>query len=140
MWYYLCVDQPATKLMSPASAPVNAFDLVIFGGTGDLARRKLLPALLHRFADGQIAEGSRIIAIARDPLPAADYRARLRSELRDVLGAGGAKQLDAFLELVDYRALDATQDAGWASLAALLKQRDGNEHVFLDDLCAINSI
>src|ERR1700751_968318 len=115
--------------MSPASAPVNAFDLVIFGGTGDLARRKLLPALLHRFADGQIAEGSRIIAIARDPLPVAEYRNRLRSELVDVLGAGGAKQLDAFLELVDYRAVDATQDAGWADLAALLKQRDKNEHV-----------
>src|SRR4051812_20052994 len=116
--------------MSPASAPVNAFDLVIFGGTGDLARRKLLPALLHRYADGQIVAGSRIIAIARDPLPVAEYRNRLRSELHDVLGAGEQQRLDAFLELIDYRALDATQDAGWADLAALLKQREGNEHVF----------
>jgi glucose-6-phosphate 1-dehydrogenase len=116
--------------MSPASAPVNPFDLVIFGGTGDLARRKLLPALLHRYADGQIAAGSRIIAIARDALPVTDYRKRLREELRDVLGAGGEAQLDEFLKLVDYRALDATQDAGWSDLAALLKQRADNEHVF----------
>ena len=116
--------------MSPASAPVNAFDLVIFGGTGDLARRKLLPALLHRYADGQIVAGSRIIAIARDALPVAEYRKRLRNELHDVLGASESQRLEAFLELIDYRSLDATQDAGWTDLAALLKQRQGNEHVF----------
>jgi glucose-6-phosphate 1-dehydrogenase len=38
------------------SQPVEPFDLVIFGGTGDLAVRKLLPALYHRFIDGQIPE------------------------------------------------------------------------------------
>jgi len=40
--------------VSPSSQPVEPFDLVIFGGTGDLAVRKLLPALFHRFVDGQI--------------------------------------------------------------------------------------
>ena len=40
--------------MSAQTAAVDVFDLVIFGGTGDLALRKLLPALFQRFADGQI--------------------------------------------------------------------------------------
>ena len=42
--------------------PVEDFDLIIFGGTGDLAMRKLLPALYHRDRDGQFAIASRIIA------------------------------------------------------------------------------
>ncbi len=33
--------------------PVESFDLIIFGGTGDLAMRKLLPALWYRHCDGQ---------------------------------------------------------------------------------------
>jgi glucose-6-phosphate 1-dehydrogenase len=39
---------------------VNPFDLVIFGGTGDLAMRKLLPALYYRDCAGQIPPGSGI--------------------------------------------------------------------------------
>ena len=34
--------------------PVGVFDLVIFGGTGDLARRKILPGLYRRFCAGQM--------------------------------------------------------------------------------------
>ena len=45
--------------------PVDEFDLIIFGGTGDLAMRKLLPSLYHRDCDGQITSDSRIIAVGR---------------------------------------------------------------------------
>ena len=45
--------------------PVDVFDLIIFGGTGDLAMRKLLPALYHRDRDGQITGDSRIVAASR---------------------------------------------------------------------------
>ena len=48
--------------------PVAPFDMVVFGGTGDLAMRKLMPALLCRDIDGQIAPESRIIGIGRSPL------------------------------------------------------------------------
>jgi glucose-6-phosphate 1-dehydrogenase len=118
--------------MNPPLPAVNAFDLVIFGGTGDLARRKLLPALLHRFVDEQIASGSRIIAIARDRLAAADYRARIRGELEAALGddAQARARLDAFLELIDYRALDATHATGWKELLALLGERPANVRLF----------
>ena len=43
--------------------PVAPFDYVVFGGTGDLALRKLLPALYHRHQDQQITGPSRIIAV-----------------------------------------------------------------------------
>ena len=60
--------------MAPHAKPVDSFDLVIVGGTGDLARRKLLPALFHRFLDGQITPESRIIGGARDDLTTEAYR------------------------------------------------------------------
>jgi glucose-6-phosphate 1-dehydrogenase len=102
--------------------PLDAFDLVIFGGTGDLARRKLLPALLQRFADGQIVPQSRIIATARDALSPDDYRKRIRAELLPAIESDDAAReaLDGFLGRVDYRPLDATRDAGWPELAAAL--------------------
>ncbi len=45
--------------------PVDPFDLVIFGGTGDLARRKIIPALFRRHCAGQLENGARIIGAAR---------------------------------------------------------------------------
>ena len=45
--------------------PVEPFDIVIFGVTGDLSRQKLLPALFHRYCDGQIDDTSRIVGVAR---------------------------------------------------------------------------
>jgi len=109
--------------------PVDVFDLVIFGGTGDLAQRKLLPALLHRFADAQIPSSSRIIGVARDALDENAYRERLRGALKRELGseAEAAETLERFLQIVSYRALDATQDAGWKELASQL--RAGGERV-----------
>ena len=67
--------------MTSQALPFDAFDLVIFGGTGDLARRKLLPALLQRFADGQIVRGTRIVATARDAFSREDYWRHIEAEL-----------------------------------------------------------
>ena len=108
--------------MNGQALPVDVFDLVIFGGTGDLALRKLLPALLHRFADGQIPPSSRIIGVARDALDEAAYRERIRTALQHELGndAQASELLERFLQTLTYRALDATQDAGWSDLANLL--------------------
>ena len=126
-WYFsgifIVPAQPEQDVSVTSQAlPLDAFDLVIFGGTGDLARRKLLPALLQRFADGQIVAQSRIIATARDTLSPDDYRKRMRAELLPAVedDATVRAALDAFLGLIDYRALDVTRDAGWPELAATL--------------------
>jgi glucose-6-phosphate 1-dehydrogenase len=47
--------------MSSQIIPVDPFDYVVFGGTGDLSERKLLPALYHRQEAGQLTEPTRII-------------------------------------------------------------------------------
>ena len=62
--------------MTAQIIPVGTFDLVVFGGTGDLARRKLLPALYYRDLAGQIPDDARIIGVARSELSAEAYRER----------------------------------------------------------------
>ena len=62
-----------------------AFDLVLFGGTGDLAMRKLLPALYRRYADGLIPPDARILGVAaatRQP------HVDVHEHLADALGVG----------------------------------------------------
>ncbi|HET7359323.1 MAG TPA: glucose-6-phosphate dehydrogenase [Rhodanobacteraceae bacterium] len=118
--------------MSVHPKPVDAFDLVIFGGTGDLAMRKLLPALFRRFADGQIPAASRIFGVAREQQADADYRQRVEQALRHALGddTALAAKIDAFLPMVAYRSLDATDDAGWSDFAALFDGDSGRVRVF----------
>jgi len=125
------------------SLPVEPFDLVIFGGTGDLALRKLLPALFHRFLDGQIPAESRIFGVAREGLDDEGYRASLRKALNALPGAESAK-VDEFLQQVGYRPLDARKDAGWDDFAALIGEQPDHVRVFylstspelFVDLCA----
>jgi glucose-6-phosphate 1-dehydrogenase len=114
--------------VTASASLVDAFDLVIFGGTGDLAVRKLLPALFHRFLDGQIPAESRIIGIAREALDDDGYRASLRTALTE---AGGAKdKVDEFLRQVGYRPLDARKDEGWDAFAALMAEQPEHVRVF----------
>ena len=68
--------------------PVEVFDLIIFGGTGDLAMRKLLPALYHRHRDGQFTGDSRIIAAGRSALSRKKYLDNVRQGLKDNLAEG----------------------------------------------------
>ena len=115
--------------MTAPALPVELFDLVIFGGTGDLAVRKLLPALFHRFVDGQVQPGSRIIGVAREGLDDDGYRAQIRSALNGAASKQG-DQLDAFLQLVHYRPLDARKDAGWDDFAKLMGECPDHVRVF----------
>ena len=99
--------------------PVDPFDLVIFGGTGDLARRKILPALFRRFCAGQMPSGSRIIGAARTDQDTAAYRAQIQGAL-DEFGQPEASErphVDSFLKLCSYVTIDARGTNGWTELA-----------------------
>ncbi len=103
--------------------PVQNFDLVIFGGTGDLARRKILPSLFKRFIDKQVPDEARIIGAARSDLDAAAYRKFVSEAVQDYAqpGRAGAKALKDFLERVFYIKVDAKGTEGWSELAATIR-------------------
>ena len=64
-----------------------AFDLVVFGGTGDLTWRKLMPALFQAFRHGKLPEGGRILAVSRQAMSDDEYRAWLKERFQEVEGA-----------------------------------------------------
>ncbi|WP_238365260.1 glucose-6-phosphate dehydrogenase [Mesobacterium pallidum] len=108
--------------------PVDEFDLVIFGGTGDLARRKILPGLYRRFASGQMPAGARIIGAARSDMDADGYRQMIADAVAEFGGTHDPAVLKDFLAHLDYVAIDAKGTDGWAELGS--KVRDGVIHAF----------
>ncbi len=104
--------------------PVDPFDLVIFGGTGDLAQRKILPALFRRFRGGQMPTGARIIGAARASMDTDAYRAFVMSALQEFSGDGSAQEIADFLSRIHYVILDADGDTGWSTLRGFFDQDD----------------
>ncbi|MGN6092037.1 MAG: glucose-6-phosphate dehydrogenase, partial [Luteibacter jiangsuensis] len=112
--------------------PVESFDYVIFGATGDLTMRKLLPALYRRFAEGQVPGDSRIVGTARSPLDDESYRERVRIALREYIGADEIVDttLNRFLGMVHYVSLNGADASGnWPALASLLDSGAGRTKV-----------
>ncbi|MCL2770624.1 MAG: glucose-6-phosphate dehydrogenase, partial [Solirubrobacterales bacterium] len=62
--------------------PVAPTTLVIFGATGDLARRKLLPALYNLAHDGALPERFHLVGVSRREKPHEDYRAECAESIR----------------------------------------------------------
>src|SRR6056297_253300 len=98
--------------------PVDPFDLVIFGGTGDLARRKILPGLFRRFCSGQMPEGSQIIGAARSDIDDAEYRNMVSDAVEEFGGGRTCERgtLEAFLDTIHFVTTDAKGDGGWKEL------------------------
>ena len=118
--------------MTSYTAPVETFDYLVFGGTGDLALRKLLPSLYLRDKAGQITATSRIIGVSRSQLTPADYKAKAEQALRRYLHKDefDEKTWERFGARIDYVAADATSTNGWGQLQERLGGRDEVVRVF----------
>ncbi|QOL79942.1 glucose-6-phosphate dehydrogenase [Pseudooceanicola spongiae] len=105
--------------------PVDEFDLVIFGGTGDLARRKILPALFRRFCAGQMEGKSRIIGAARSDHSTQEFRDFVTESIREFNGGTHCEDgtLESFLTHIDYVQIDALGTDGWAELAEKVEEK-----------------
>ncbi|HEX3913556.1 MAG TPA: glucose-6-phosphate dehydrogenase [Steroidobacteraceae bacterium] len=107
------------------------FDMLLFGGTGDLVTRKLLPALYRRFAAGQLSAETRIFGVARSSLSPAAYAAQAEAACREFLGKEfDAQQWQRFAALLSYLKIDAGSEADYAALAPIFKGRDTVIRVF----------
>jgi len=101
--------------------PVDSFDLVIFGATGDLALRKIMPALYRRFLAGQMPHDARIIGAARSEMTDTQFRDTVRAAIREHAAGADPGQLDGFLDQIQYVAIDAQGVGGWDHLSALMR-------------------
>ncbi len=113
--------------------PVEPFEIIVFGGTGDLARRKLLPALYHRFCDDQIPGKSRIIGVSRSEKTQDEYVETIRSAYEEFSKDEPLKPKSwkKFAKLLDYHAIDVGgDDADWKGLKSKLSKSDNITRVF----------
>ena len=109
--------------MSLTSPPVEPFDYVVFGATGDLTMRKLLPALYYRFCEGQMPAQARIIGAARSQLTDDEFRGRAEDALSKFVKAPDLKSeiMREFLGQVFYASVNgAESESSWENLTRLL--------------------
>lgn len=108
-------------------------DLMLFGALGDLAQRKLFPALYQLDRSGLLDQGSRILAIARDSIDTGELRRLLDKKLREYIKPEECDEalLRRFLQRVDYLYLDFTDADGYQSLNSWRGAPDSNLIVYL---------
>ena len=119
--------------MTSRVIPVAPFTLVVFGVTGDLARRKILPALLHRDMAGQLPSEARVIGVSRRPMSREEFQALAREAMGQFLPKDEVADaaLPRFIERLDYVAADAMEPEGWEELKAKLAERDDIKVLYL---------
>jgi glucose-6-phosphate 1-dehydrogenase len=111
-----------------------ARSLLLFGATGDLAQRMLLPSLYGLHADGLLPADLKIVATARSELDDAGFRTRAAESLqkfiadKSFLGADAAAR---FCKRLSYVPLDASDPAHYGRLAEKLGSVEGGLAIFL---------
>ena len=108
-----------------------SFDLVFFGGTGDLTWRKLMPALFQAFRHGKLPAGGRILSVARDEQSDDKYRGWLKERFQEVEGAKrpSDEEFARFAELLHYKRMDLSQPADYGKLKTWLEERNADTAV-----------
>lgn len=110
----------------------KACDIVVFGGTGDLAMRKLLPALFYLHRDRHLHPDIRILALARAQHDTGSYCKLVRRHISQHVSPGDFDESvwASFAERLGYLSLDASQRVEFARLARALGDQPGRARVF----------
>lgn len=105
--------------------PTPAFDMLLFGATGDLVTRKLLPALFGAHVARLLHPQGTILALGRQPLDTAAYLALLEHAVRPHCPAADDAQWQAFCTRIRYLRVDAHQPADFDALARAVPVQAG---------------
>ncbi len=115
-------DRALRPEAAPERTPVPPFDLVIFGAGGDLALRKLFPALAQRNREGVLPEESRVLAIVRKPEDLEGLPKQVANRLNEEGLA--AEQVAAFLRRLTVVQADALKPETFGALKTALGDTD----------------
>ncbi len=106
------------------------FSLVIFGGDGDLAMKKIFPALYFRLKHGQIETASDIIVVSNNKKTTTEFRAELTENLNNKLKKPKANWIEKLCGMTTYLEIELTDPANYLPLKKSL-EKAGEEHVLL---------
>ena len=117
---------PPASPEHPADTDDTATTIVIAGATGDLAQRKLLPALFHLWIKGRLAPNVPIVGFARAAMSTEEFREFMWRGMQEIGGlAPNREQWDAFVPRLTYLGGDLSSDTDVGALRAHL---EGIEH------------
>jgi glucose-6-phosphate 1-dehydrogenase len=111
--------------------PFVADKLILFGATGDLSQRMLLPSLCALNADGLVSEDLQIIGTARSEHDNDSFRAFAGEALEKHLPDDRKPAIPALLARLSYQALDASHPEGFSALAKKAGTVDEGLAIFL---------
>jgi glucose-6-phosphate 1-dehydrogenase len=121
-------SQPLKKdeRKKPSGEPGDPCVMVIFGASGDLTKRKLLPALYNLSRDGLLSKHFAVIGISRSEMTHEQYRARMADDLREFATAASVDDelWNWFAERLYYLPGDLNQAQTYQRLEKLLKEVD----------------
>ena len=102
---------------------VSTFDLIVFGATGDLARRKIFPALFNRLAAGQMPTDSVVICVARKEMALENFKSFVKEcvILYSEIPAEKKELIEKFLVCFKYISLDVESGKNWDKIRDLLR-------------------
>ena len=109
--------------------------LVLFGATGDLARRMLFPSLFHLHCDELLPASLRIMASGRDRLEQTAFEQTVRESLQHHCHPGQQQaatdaSIDRFLDRITYLSIDAESSDDFDALATTMNHQPGDEFIF----------
>ncbi|KAF9217260.1 Glucose-6-phosphate 1-dehydrogenase [Podila verticillata] len=110
-----------------------AFTVIVFGASGDLAKKKTFPALFGLFLHGHIQPTTRIVGYARTKMDRPDFLKRISQYIKNVNTPKVKAALDQFLDQCTYVSGVYDQDAGFQALEKEL-QRVEKENRVVDRL------
>lgn len=103
----------------------EACTIVIFGATGDLTHRKLIPALYNLAAEGELPPGVKVVGFARRDKSDEQFREELAAVNREVSRSGHDQALwDSFSESIHYHRSEFQDEAGYQALSDRLDEID----------------
>lgn len=95
--------------------------MVIFGATGDLSRRKLMPALYRLFHQGLLPDSFSVIGFALDPLSDAEFREQTRAAIEEFVGAPDRSEWERFASTLRYVSAAFEDASAFKRLVGLLQ-------------------
>lgn len=109
---------------------LNPFDIIIFGGGGDLALRKLLPAMYRAYQEGNLPQGTRILPTVRGADKRDEYIDTAHKAMKEYLAKGeyNAKDWKAFAEFLVPVVVNVTEaDSHWDELKTILDEHEADK-------------
>lgn len=111
---------------------LNNFDMVIFGATGDLSMRKLLPCLYQAHAAGLLHPNGRILGVSRSQMDTAQFLAKVQTDSKIHIKKNYTDELwTSFVQRIQYLTVDVNTSAHFDELAKIVKARTETDNVVI---------